>query len=67
MTLESPTRPPIKKGQIWFNPYNRMRILIWNKKGFKWRAKVLTDKHNVYNGTHTFRPRVLWDKFKLEP
>lgn len=59
--------PAIKKGQIWWNPHNQMQVVIWNKKGFRWRAKVLTDKAGVYNGTHTFNPKVLWDKFELLP
>ena len=59
--------PKIKKGQIWINRFNGAQVLIAGKSGVKWKAKVLTDRAGVFNGSHTFNQRVLWDKFELLP
>lgn len=58
-------RPKIKIGQIWREKSNRMQVLISQKKGDRWKAKVLTPEHDVFGGTHTFQSSTLWWKFEL--
>lgn len=59
-------RGAIRKNQIWKNKNNGTQLLITGKKkGNKWNAKILTDRNDVYNGTHTMHERTLWKKFNL--
>lgn len=56
----------IKKGQIWQHRINRKQILIFQKKhSHLWKAKVLTDKTNIYAGTHTMTTIALYKDFEL--
>lgn len=58
-------RTPIKAHQIWKNKRSSFQILITHKKGDKWEAKVLTDKEDFYNGSHTMSRYTIWKKFEL--
>jgi hypothetical protein len=44
-----------------------MQVLICGKSGVMWKAKVLTSKPGVFNGSHTFNQWTLWNKFELLP
>lgn len=58
-------RPKIKCNQVWKNKRSSFQILITHKRGDKWEAKVLTDKTDFYNGTHTMSQYTIWKKFDL--
>lgn len=58
-------RVPIKPHQVWKSKISDFQIYISRKKGEKWETKVLTDKPDVYNGTHTMSPITIWKKFEL--
>lgn len=58
-------RIPIKRNQIWKNKVSGFQLMVSSKKGVKWKCKVLTDKHDVYNGTHTMSQFTIWKKFEL--
>lgn len=56
----------IKKGQIYRKKKGKQQILIFRKfKSSHWKAKVLTDKAGVYNGTHKMLIRVLEKDWEL--
>lgn len=60
------TRTPIKINQIWRNKISNMQVIVTGKKGsFHWKCKVLTDKPDVYNGSHTMSQWILWKRFEL--
>lgn len=43
-----------------------MQLLIAGKaKGVLWKTKVLTEKPDVFNGTHTMNQWTIWHKFEL--
>lgn len=43
-----------------------MQILICGKKkGSLWKAKVLTERNDMFNGSHTMNQWTLWNKFEL--
>lgn len=56
---------PIKAHQIWKNKRNSTQIFINRKKGMRWQVKMLTDKTDVYAGTHTMSEITIWKKFDL--
>lgn len=56
---------PIKRHQIWKQKGSDFQIYIHSEKNGKWKCKVLTDKHDVYAGTHTMSRITLWKKFEL--
>lgn len=58
-------RTPIKVNQIWRNRVSNFQILVAGKKGVKWNCKVLTEKPDVYNGSHTMSQWTIWKKFEL--
>lgn len=58
-------RIPIKPHQIWKQKTSDFQIFINRRKGHKWQVKVLTDRHDVYAGTHTMNPITIWKKFEL--
>lgn len=58
-------RTPIKRNQIWENKVSGFQLMVYSKKGVKWKCKVLTDRHDVFNGTHTMSQFTLWKKFEL--
>jgi hypothetical protein len=59
-------RVPIKKGQIWLNKrVPNHRLLITGVKGGKFLAKVLTDKPDVYAGSHRMATNTLYSKYSL--
>ena len=59
-------KPPIKLNQIWKSKVHAMRVIICGRKGGKWKAKVMTDKHDVFNGSHTLSETTLWKRYELQ-
>lgn len=59
-------KPLIKNGQIWKQKGNNMTIVISNKSGGKWKAKVLSEKRGVFKGSHTLASWTLWKRFELQ-
>lgn len=56
----------IKKNQIWRMKLNHeYRVIISGIKGGKFLAKVLTDKPDVYNGSHKLARNTLWSRYEL--
>jgi hypothetical protein len=55
----------IKIGQVYRSRRSPQLVEIVRKKGGKWQARVLTDKHKVYNGTHTLAELTLEKDFIL--
>jgi len=57
----------IKINQIYKSKKNKNHyvIIVGKGKHDKWKAKVLTDKEGVYNGSHTFADRTLQKMFEL--
>lgn len=41
------------------------RVIISGIKGGKFLAKVLTDKPDVYNGSHKLARNTLWSRYEL--
>lgn len=57
---------PIKLNQIWENKKTRIQMLVFRKKdGNRWQCKVLTNRQDIYNGTHKMHERTIWLKFTL--
>lgn len=41
-------------------------MLVFRKKdGNRWQCKVLTNRQDIYNGTHKMHERTIWLKFTL--
>lgn len=56
----------IRKGQIWQATRSDMQILIHSRVGHhRWKAKKLTNRTGVYNGTHTLSDRTILKEFTL--
>lgn len=62
-------KTPIKKNQVWKNKQSSFQVVISGKANasHKWKAKVLTEKPDVYAGSHTLSQWTLWKKFDLIP
>jgi hypothetical protein len=59
-------RTPIRINQIWKHKESDFQLLICGKKkNNRWQAKVLTERTDYYNGTHTMHERTLWKKYEL--
>lgn len=58
-------KPAIKLNQVWKQRGHEMSVIISGKAGGKWKAKVLTDKPNVFKGTHKLSHYTLWAKYDL--
>lgn len=56
----------IKKNQIWKSKQSGQQMLIFQKKeNERWLCKVLTDKPDVYAGSHKMHTRTLLRRFEL--
>lgn len=51
--------------QIWRSKRSNFQIYIYKKKGDKWLVKVLTEKPDVYNGTHTMNRVTILKRYNL--
>lgn len=56
---------PITRNQIWKNKRSDTQVLIYQRKGIKWRVKILTNKTDVYSGSHTLHPITLYKGYEL--
>lgn len=54
-----------RKGQIWINKQNGMRLVVAGTKGGMLKAKILTEKPGVYAGSHTLSPQLLKRRYSL--
>lgn len=61
------TKHKIQLGQVYRSNNNGLQILVAGKKDAKWLCKVLTEKPNVYNGSHRMSEYVLRKRFTLIP
>lgn len=61
-------KPAIKLNQKWKNKKSNFTVMITGKSNVshKWKAVVLTDKHDFYAGSHTLSQWTLWKKFDLQ-
>jgi hypothetical protein len=61
-------RWPIKRNQILKSLGHNYFIIVSKKTNRdKWKVKVLTEKTNVFAGTHTMSEITLWKNFELIP
>jgi hypothetical protein len=60
-------KPIIKKNQVWKQKGSTFTLVISgkSKSSHKWKTKVLTQKPDVYAGTHTMSQWTLYSKFEL--
>lgn len=58
-------RKAVKRGQIWKQKGHAVTVIITGSNGGRWKAKVLTDKPGVYNGSHTFTQQTLNARYDL--
>ena len=59
------SRPVIQLNQVWENKLTGTQYMVIGKKKDKFRAVVLTEKPDVYAGSHTFSRNTIWQKMKL--
>lgn len=55
----------VRKGQVYKSNRTDTTIQIVGKKGEKWKAVILTDRTNVFAGSHTFSLKSLYMTFTL--
>ena len=58
-------KPRVKRGQVYKSKYSPLLVEIFKKHGARWKARVLTTKSKVYNGSHTLSEYSLKSKFRL--
>jgi hypothetical protein len=56
-------KEPIKCGQVYRHRKYDEQLLVFRKKGERWKVKVLTKKTGVYAGTHTMLDYILRQKY----
>jgi hypothetical protein len=60
-------KPAIRINQVWKQKGSTFAILIAGKAKVsnKWKTKVLSEKPNVFKGSHTMSQWTLYAKFEL--
>lgn len=58
-------KTPIRINQIYKSKKSSLRMIICGKHNGKWRTKVLTDKEDVFNGSHSVTDQTLRTRYIL--
>lgn len=58
-------RLKVRVGQIYRQKGHKIAVEIFGKAGEKWKARVLTEKYGVYNGSHKLANFTLWKYYEL--
>lgn len=55
----------IKLHDVYKSKHSSMHVEIIGKKGSNYKARILTNKHDVYAGSHTFAPQTIFRAYIL--
>lgn len=58
-------RLKVRVGQVYRQKNHKMAVEIFGKAGEKWKARVLTPKRGVYNGSHKLANFTLYKHYNL--
>jgi hypothetical protein len=57
-------RIKVRVGDIYRQKKHKMSVEIFGKAGEKWKARVLTEKPGVYNGSHKLATFTIWKYYE---